>query len=49
MPPATPLAGARRRALTQRLARIAAGRLSAMLDPTPGRAALDPEGTLDAD
>lgn len=49
MPPATPLAGARRRALTQRLARIAASRLSAMLDPTPGRAALDPEWTLDAD
>lgn len=34
--PETPLAGARRRALTQRLARLAASRLAAALDPLPG-------------
>lgn len=34
--PETPLAGARRRALTQRLARLAASRLAATLDPLPG-------------
>lgn len=36
MGPQTPLAGARRRALTQRLARLAASRLAAALDPLPG-------------
>ncbi len=40
MPAETPLPGARRRALTRRFARIAAGRVSLLLDPTPGRAAL---------
>jgi hypothetical protein len=40
MPDETPLPGARRRALTQRFARIAAGRVSLLLDPTPGRDAL---------
>lgn len=39
MPSETPLAGARRRALTQRLARIAAERLNLLLDPAPGKAA----------
>lgn len=34
--PETPLAGTRRRALTQRLARLAASRLAAALDPAPG-------------
>jgi hypothetical protein len=38
MPAPTPLAGARRRALTQRLARLAAGRLAGVLDPLPGLA-----------
>lgn len=33
--PETPLAGARRRALTQRFARLAASRLAAALDPLP--------------
>lgn len=40
MPAETPLPGARRRALTQRFARIAAGRVSLLLDPTPGHTAL---------
>jgi hypothetical protein len=36
-PAPSPLAGARRRALTQRLARTAAGRLQQLLDPDPAR------------
>ena len=36
-PTARPLAGARRRALTQRFARVAAGRLGQFLDPDPAR------------
>jgi hypothetical protein len=36
MPEPRPLAGARRRALIQRIARQAAGRLGAILDPAPG-------------
>jgi hypothetical protein len=38
--PETSLAGSRRRALTLRLARLAAGRLAALLDPAPGFAEL---------
>jgi len=37
LPEAAPLAGARRRALTQRIARCAAGRLGTLLDPDAGR------------
>ena len=36
-PAPSPLPGARRRALTQRLARTAAGRLHQLTDPDPGR------------
>lgn len=36
MPAAAPMAAARRRALVQRIARTAAGRLGALLDPLPG-------------
>lgn len=35
LPPAVPLAGARRRALIRRFARTAAGRLGGLLDPEP--------------
>lgn len=45
MPQAAPLAGPRRRALTQRFARTAAARLSALLDPT---ATQPSAGMLDA-
>ncbi len=39
-PETTPLPGARRRALTQRFARVAASRLGQFLDPDPARAEL---------
>ena len=39
-PAPSPLPGARRRALTLRFARAAAGRLGLLLDPGPGRAEL---------
>ena len=39
-PEAAPLAGARRRALMQRFARTAAGRLGQLIDPDPARAPL---------
>ncbi|MFO1106392.1 MAG: MmcB family DNA repair protein [Amaricoccus sp.] len=38
-PHPVPLAGARRRALTQRFARVAASRLAQLLDPDPSRTA----------
>ncbi|MFT3972733.1 MAG: MmcB family DNA repair protein [Amaricoccus sp.] len=38
LPGAVPLPGARRRALTQRFARTAAGRLALLADPPPGLA-----------
>ena len=37
LPEAAPLPGARRRALTRRFARVAAGRLQLLLDPDPTR------------
>ena len=49
MPAETPLPGARRRALTQRFARVAAGRVSLLIDPTPGRAALELAGLVSAE
>lgn len=36
LPAPTPLAAARRRAVTRRIARVATGRLARLLDPTPG-------------
>jgi hypothetical protein len=44
-PEATPLPGARRRALIQRFARTAAGRLGLLLDPDAGRALASDPGT----
>jgi hypothetical protein len=41
MPDPTPLAGARRGALTRRIARVAASRLASMVDPGPASMPLD--------